>query len=332
MTSRWCEFTEKNLSTLKSLKGDFVNDNSLLIKKARKEREEIIKIEKPQYKIENEKIPEKKLNQFIASYWVFNKVKEEINKLTQSYLITWTNGKLKNMMFIKCGSEKIQSIKERLPFMLQVMNHIQNKSKKQIPIELYLVLSNLKKQLDNSESIGPKHVNSGYTNTYDEYIFIWREEEFEKVSFHELMHLFDMDHRDENYIEQHNYDRSLYETITDFKAIFYNIIYISLCTKSSIVSLFNLELTFLFNQAALMIEQMLKNKKFISPVYAYFILKASLFNYMIKINESEFENHWNNIFINNINFNKIINKLDYTKLEKKYYNFDSARMSYFELI
>ena len=147
-----------------------------------------------------------------------------------------------------------------------------------------------------------------------------------------------MDHRHEKH-EKHEEDfqeKSIYEAITDFKAIFYNIIYISICTGKSIISLFNLEITFINNQAKMIKYNIDTNINIIlnSPVYSYFIMKSLLFNYINNLNEINFEEIWTDLFINNINFNKIINNIknEETKLETNHHDFNSARMTSLELI
>jgi hypothetical protein len=333
MSIKWSKFTENNLNKLNELKKKYVNDNSFIIKNAREERNEIEKLQNTPFKISNINIPKSKLIKYASTYWVYDEVINKLDELTGSYLIEWVNNDLTNKIYIKCKPYKLDIIKTRLNILLKVINKIQLKSDKKIGIELYLVLSDLKKKLDHTNEVGPKHVNSGYTDTRTNYIFIWREEEFEKVSFHELIHFFDMDHRHENYNHKHDNENSLYEAITDFKAIFYNIIYISLCTQKSIASLFNLELTFIFNQAKMINNSINDGNKLISPVYAYFVLKALLFNYIINLNKTDFEENWYNLFIKNNNFNKIIEKLKkQSKLNNKYYNFNSARMTSLELL
>jgi len=334
MAIEWSDFTINHFDKINELKKEYVNENSFIINKAREEREEILKLNDTSFKISNINIPKDKLIRYASTYWVYDKVINKLDELSGSYLIEWTNNNLTNKIYIKCKPHKIENIKQRLNILIKVINRIQLKSKKKLGIEIYLVLSNLKKKLDNGNEIGPKHVNSGYTDTYNNYIFIWREEEFEKVTFHELIHLFDIDHRDEKYKHEHTHEDSLYEAVTDFKGIFYNIIYISLCTKKSIVQLFNLELTFIFNQAKMINNSINNNITLISPAYAYFVLKALLFNYINKLSKTDFDEFWLDIFIKNKNFDKLINKINQSdaKLNNKYYNFNSARMTSLELI
>ncbi len=333
MSIEWSDFTIKHFNKINELKKEYVNEDSFIINKAREEREEILKLNDTSFKISNINISENKLIKYASTYWVYDKVINKLEELNGSYLIEWINNNLSNKIYIKCKPSKLENIKSRLNILIKVINRIQLKSKKKLGIELYLVLSDLKKKLDNGSEIGPKHVNSGYTDIINNYIFIWREEEFEKVTFHELIHFFDIDHRDENYTHEHKHEDSLYEAVTDFKGVFYNIIYISLCTKKSLVSLFNLELTFIFNQAKMINNSINNGTKLISPVYAYFVLKALLFNYINKLSKTDFEEFWLDIFIKNKNFDKLINKINQTepKLNNKYYNFNSARMTSLEL-
>jgi hypothetical protein len=337
MAFEWSEFTIKHFDKINELKKEYVNENSFIINKAREEREEILKLNDTSFKISNINIPKDKLIKYASTYWVYDKVIDKLDELSGSYLIEWTNNNLTNKIYIKCKPSKLENIKTRLNILIKVINRIQLKSKKKLGIKLYLVLSDLKKKLENTNNISPKHVNSGYTDTRNNYIFIWREEEFEKVTFHELIHFFEMDHSDENYTHEHKHehkhDNSLYEAVTDFKGIFYNIIYISLCTNKSLISLFNLELTFIFNQAKMINNSITEGTKLISPAYSYFVLKALLFNYINKLSKTDFEEFWLNIFIKNKNFDKLINKINQTdaKLNNKYYNFSSARMTALEL-
>ena len=71
-----------------------------------------------------------------------------------------------------------------------------------------------------------------------------------------------------------------------------------------------------------------KNIKLVSPAFSYYVLKLMLINY---ITSSQMTiNEYNDLFILNKNFNFIINKLNEIK-ETNYYNFNSCRMTFFEL-
>jgi hypothetical protein len=71
------------------------------------------------------------------------------------------------------------------------------------------------------------------------------------------------------------------------------------------------------------------NIKLISPAFSYYVLKMMLINY---ITTKKFSlNDYNNLFIKNKKFNVIITKLSRIK-EIDYYNFNSCRMTFFELV
>ena len=59
-----------------------------------------------------------------------------------------------------------------------------------------------------------------------------------------------------------------------------------------------------------------------------------IFNYINNLDQINFNIIWTDLFINNINFNKIINNIknEETKLKTNYHNFNSARMTSLELI
>jgi hypothetical protein len=188
------------------------------------------------------------------------------------------------------------------------------------------------KNINYDEIISPTHINSGYTNLLTKLIFIWREEEFEKVCFHEVIHLLDQDHRDENINIETNINgpQSFHEAITDFKAIIFNIIYLSLVTKIKIKILFSFEYSFIKNQSNYIYDVLkIKNKQY-SPAYSYFILKYFIFKYFNKyyFNETLFDD----IFYRNKNYSILIDYIKNNKIKNnKYINFNSARMTLFEL-
>lgn len=315
----FCEFTEKNYPFLSKKK---LLQNKLIIEKLRKDRKNIIE-QDIQYTITNIKI--NNINKYADCHWVYKDgLINCLDELTEEVCISWPslNTNLENKIYLKCTKKKLELIKKRLLVFLQVMNYIKGSSSRQI--KLYLILSNLKKVCDYNDDIHPKHVNSGYTDIVEDYIFIWREEEFEKVTFHELIHLYDKDHRNEDFSEER-----YYEALTDMKGIYFNIIYISILTKIKIEILLNLEVNFINNQA-LYIESILKKNNEHTSAFSYYILKAKLFNYIInEITEKE----WNDIFIKNINGIVLLKKIFNNKIiDIKYNNFNSARMTFFQLL
>ncbi len=325
----WSNFTKKNINELIKINKEYVNNNSLLIVKAKNDRNSILNMEDIKYTINKCNINKNKLIKYAKTFWVYDKFINELDDLNNEYLVEWDGNKI----YFKCHKDKFDKIKTRLNVFLKMIMFIKGNNKK--PLHLYLILSCLKKNIDfESSDIGPKNINSGYTHNIENYIFIWREEEFEKVTFHELIHYFNLDHLHENFKcnldnNQCIFDKyeSLYEAVTDFKAIYYNLIYISILTKKRIIKLFNLEITFMYNQAKMINYLIKKNIKLISPGYSYFILKYLLFKYF---SDKATETDYNDIFIEIKNYNILLNKIGNLN-EFNYIDFKSSRMSFFEL-
>jgi len=314
----WSQFTMTNYSLLSKNK---IINNDLLINKMINERDIIYSLPYVNYTINNIEIPLDIIDKLSDAPFVYKKgLLKKINKLNIQVKITWNN----NIIFLRTTRKKYNKILKRLPFFIKIINYIIGISNKKVTI--YLILSNLKKKCIKNKDIGAKHVNSGYCDLKENYIFIWRDEEFEKVTFHELMHFYNKDHRTELYYES---DKLYYEAITDMKAIYYNLIYISIITKIKIKKLLNLELNFLNNQA-LYIKYYLNFNTASSAVFSYYILKAKIFNFLVS--KKMDEKIYNDIFINNINGNKLIKLVLNDKIcNIKYYDFNSARMTFFEL-
>lgn len=205
-------------------------------------------------------------------------------------------------------------------------------------LEIILILTDLKKHKPTRENdiVGPKHVNSGYCQHYEEKqtIFIWRYEEFEKVTFHEVIHALNLDKREDItqpiiISEYHNY----FEAITDFYAIIYHIIYLSLITNITPKLLLEIELGFIRNQA-LNVHNILKlnlnelqsikiNQG--SSVFSYYIIKYLLFKYLLKINNIK-------KYLRDIKFNDLLENIMKIKFKNySYNNIKSLRMTLFQL-
>ena len=317
----WNKFTILNYSQLKKNKKKYINNNSLLYKKIKLHLDNLKNFNDINFKIKEYKIDNKKLNNMIDSKWVYNGVEFELEDLDTEYLISWNNNKI----YLKCTRVKFTKISKRLSHLIRIINYIKGNNTEDL--EIYLVLSLLKKKIDNTKNITPKNINSGYTDITNRYIFIWREEEFEKVLFHELIHYFNCDHREETYTNYTNYD-ALFEAITDFKAIIYNLVYISYITNCKLNKLINYEFSFIVNQGIMINNLLNKNIKLSSPAFSYFVLKTMLLHYCIS---NEFtENNYTDLFIHNKNFNKIIKNFKNIN-ENNFFSFNSCRMTFFEL-
>jgi len=317
----WSKFSLSNYNKLKPIIKKYIDLDSLYFKQTYKNLLKIKSMNLIQYNIKNIKIKKDLILELISSKWVYKNVINEIDNLDVEYLISWNNNKI----YLKCTNNKFIKIVKRLPQLLRIIEFIKNGNKENIVI--YLLLSNLEKKIDNNIKIKPKNINSGYTDIVNRYIFIWREEEFEKVLFHELIHFYHIDHRDELHDIYLEYE-SLYEAITDLKGITYNLIYLSLITNKKLDKLINYEFSFIHNQSIMINNLINNNVKLISPAFSYYVLKSMLINYITSKKFSLEE--YTNLFILNKNFNVIIRKLNKIK-EVNYINFNSCRMTFFEL-
>jgi hypothetical protein len=271
--SKWSKFTLDNYLNFKPK--TYIDDKINIIKKMRNERREI----KPykNYEIQNTDILKPSVLAKLADTdWVTHQYETSFNKLDFQIKIKW----LGNEIYIKTTKPKFDNINKRLDILLGVINYLQNKSKIRNKIKAYLVLSDLKREWPlEKETIGVKSVNGGYTDLLENIIFVWREEEFEKVLFHELIHYFDLDEKDKRLVMPYKIEgpTSYFEFITDFWAIYYHIIYLSLSSHKSIKSLLSYELEFMRNQAFTLWNIFLKNNsisyyKKITKIYQIMVI------------------------------------------------------------
>lgn len=251
------------------------------------------------FKIDEEEIPLQKIKKLLDTKWVYSESINRLFNLDSNYKITW-NYHVNHTIYFKGKKEKFLNFKKRLPILLNIINYIYDKgnnNQNTKSITIYLILTDLKKNLTKTDIIGPKNINSGYTDPQTNEILIWREEEFEKVIFHELIHFMDLDTRDvttnnkKSNIEISSM-KSFFEAFTDFWGILYHIIYVSIILKKSPNSLLQIEYQFIKNQGNLInkffnLEDWSRNKKLnqTSPAFSYFILKYLIFKKVIYSND-----------------------------------------------
>lgn len=251
---------------------------------------------KIKYKIEEYTIPITKIKKLIDTDWVDQNVLDSSDKLDSNYKITWVHKNIIHTIFIKSTKDKFDNFNDRLLILLNILNFIHDKrnTKEDRPINMYLILTLLKKIVPTTNTVGVKNVNSGYTDFSTNEILVWREEEFEKVIFHEMIHYMDLDVRNMSFDDNelpHEIEgpKSYYEAFTDFRGNMYHLIFVSLLTKKSVDSLFQIEYKFMKNQANLFNKIFnLKdwtNKKIVkqnTPAFTYYILKYLIFKNVIE--------------------------------------------------
>jgi len=350
----WCDFTSKNIKQFYKVKFNIENDNILLhsLKMERSRIKNFIRRNKNLYikikhiKGDNKNIINKKIDLYAKVDWVDSKsLLDDLSNLPNIYEFTWKTpndnisedliNKNDNKMYIQTTVEKIKKIVKRIKFLIFINEYIKYKTNNTKKIStIFLVLSNLERYFpDNNQIIKVKHVNGGYSDSKTNIIFVWRYEEFEKVLLHEIIHHFDMDNRHIHIETKLNINgpHSYYEAITDFWAIFYHLIYLSLVTRVSIKNLLEFELAFVKNQAMALNDHFKLGNWYnniqtsaivqTTPALSYYILKYLLFEYFLINDLSEINDY--NLLINKITAIGFV-KQSYIKLK-------SSRMSLLQL-
>ena len=288
-------FSKKYINDFYKLKYNLSNNNNLLVSLINnkknflkfKENNDIkIKIKEEPYNIN--------INKLLESDFIIKDIlKNEYDKLPNNFSISWNN----NIIYVKCTETK--NIIKKLKLLVYIIEYIKEINNIKLDVKAYLFLCDLKKlQPDKWISLSVNNVNSGYTDNMNKYMFIWRYEEFEKVLMHEVVHLFNLDKKNNTYCE----------AITDYYGIQYYLIYLSIMLKTDIKLLLELEITFMRNQAYILYNNVPEN----SPSYIYYIVKYILF------------------ITDNIDFNHINNKLNIDMNIKIIYT-NSMRMTLLQI-
>lgn len=336
--TKFCKFTKSNIDFFIKNKYHLTSDNILLIK-LKKEIKEIKRFIRkyPNLSIQhsNTKSFDKLIEKFNNVEWVDSNINNVLDKLNVNYEISWnglTNNGL-NIIRIKSNKEQINKILNRIDKIIYMLEYLKTKSTNPINYNIFLILSELEKYFPSKdEIIDVPNANTGYCDTMEKYIYIWRLEEFEKVLFHETIHLLDMDERDK-YVKLNinidNNTKSYYEAITDYLGICYHLQYISIVTNISIKLLFEIEFAFIRNQAMILNEHLKLGHKWTSiitkiqqktPAFSYYILKYLLFNYILY---NEVTNNYSDILYNLLNKGFI--------LYPNIINLESSRMTLLQL-
>ena len=325
----WCDFTNKNLEAFSKFKYNLDNQN-ILLNYIKNERTKILEIIKNKIFNIDIKIISKitKIRKYINSNFVDKKnLLDDIKNLNFIYKITWDNN------FIILITENKINLYNRIKIIVYIIEYLKIKTNNNKNVKIYLILSRLEKKFPvNSKIMGVKNANSGYNDTREEIIFIWRKEEFEKVLFHELIHCFNLDKRDDHVHEIINTygPHSYFEALTDFKGIIYHLIFLSLITRRKIKNLLEYELGFIRNQAMILNKlwelgnwigtpKILIEQK--SAAFSYYILKYLMFEYFLYNNLDETLEY-------NIILDKIL-KNGFTM--KELIEIDSSRMTLLQL-
>ena len=349
----WSEFTHNNIKYFKDNKIRIDKSNPLLveIKNERKRIKYFIQKNKFHIKITQLKNTEleifnKKISNYAGVEWVDSKnLNDDLDNLNKTFELCWKtpiDGNINvelvnntdNKMYIKTTESNIKKISKRIKFLIYVGEYLKYKSNNTSKVfNIYIILSNLKRYFpEKDKKVSVTHVNGGYTDFNENIIFVWRHEEFEKVLLHEMIHFFDMDSRDAHFHTKLdiNGPTSFYEAKTDFYAIFYHLIYLSIITRLPIKMLLEVEFAFIENQAMSLNDhfhlgtwkyKLNKNINQSTPALSYYILKYLLFMYFMENKLIEIED-----------YSQIINKIVRIGfVQKPFIKLESSRMSLLQL-
>jgi len=136
----WSQFTNNTFGKIK-----IDNFNKLFIKKIKFIRSEIINMEKINYTYSVIQIPCDIIDELKSSFWVSKKLVYDY--LPYEVNIKWNN----NNIYIKTTEEKFNNFLPRLPIFLKILTYINKNNNDHINI--YMVLSNLKKKINPLEII-----------------------------------------------------------------------------------------------------------------------------------------------------------------------------------
>lgn len=166
--------------------------------------------------------------------------------------------------------------------------------------ELNYIPTKLKKELPSKKNkiLGPNEINSGLSYIYNNIIYIWREEEFDKVFIHELFHCLGFDRfliEDESLCELSNYynltsDINCNEGYNEFCALIYHCCFLKIenptlnlnkCIKHNLYFTF-IQIKKILDYYNIKYFNHNINFKQNTSIFSYFILKGM---YLYYINE-----------------------------------------------
>jgi len=255
-------FTKKYINYFYKNKYNLPDNNNILLQLI-KEKQQFLQFKKNiKIKINSHNYDDK-LDHLLDSIFIQKHIiQKEINNLSINFSISWFD----NIIYVKC--DNIKNIIKKIKLLIYFIEYIKYKNNIKQNVKIYLLLTRLKKIYPNDwQNISVNNVNSGYCHNDDKYIFIWRLEEFCKVILHEVIHLFNLDDKDNKYCEG----------ITDFIAVQYYLIFISIIKNIDIKLLLELEMAFQRNQAYVLMNIYKKENNFPLNTFSYYIIKYLLF-------------------------------------------------------
>jgi hypothetical protein len=243
------------------------------------------------------------LTKIVGGRFISKKIQDEILKqnIYKYYEFYYNNQRSKikgKIIFGIINLNNLPKIIKKLEIVSKILIFLALISSKKKDLLAYIFLSNHKKK-SNGHIFDPENINSGYTtfSMLDEYIVVYREEEFIKVLIHEAIHFFELDTVFRQFGVLQDYlpykfksDDIITEAFTDFYAINYYIIFICLYNNkkeySDFVKVYQKQFEFIKSQAINIIQLSKVNQTNTiintTNVFSYFVLKYILFEIYLK--------------------------------------------------
>lgn len=246
---------------------------------------------------DNEKLT---LDELVNSYDYSDKMKDKIRSLKRINTIQYKFKDTKVNLFLynnRLSKKLINELLDLINFSIILFDSIH---KPRENIKIYFLQTYEKKQINiekDNQLIGD-NINTGYTQSFsdmnEDFIVIYRMEEFKKVLVHELIHLYNLhgfvgssNLKISNTIRSTNHRFSIFETYTETLAVLIYTYYYSKKNNDNFEKLLNKQLEFSFLQSAkILYNQKIYNindlsKKEIKETTnasSYFILKCAILN------------------------------------------------------
>ena len=282
----WSNFTQTNIKLFTKYKYE-IDNNNFLLNYIKNERKKLLKNKiKINFKISKLIKNDDIYNYFKGKFVDYKNLLKDMETLHDIYEIKWNN----NFIIIKTN----EAINHKyIKIIISIIEYLKEKAHNNKDVKIFLVLSRLKKEFPKeTKEMGIRNANSGYNDSMNDVIFIWRREEFEKVLFHELIHNFNLDKRHDHQpnIIHTNGPHLYFEAITDFQGIIYHLIFLSITSRIKIKILLEYELGFIQNQAMNLNEiwelgnwkekptNLIEQK---TAAFSYYILKYLIFEYYL---------------------------------------------------
>lgn len=263
------------------------------------------------YKISDENLI-KQINNNIHGKFVISGIKEEIFNMKYKYVILFEG----NIIYLLNDKPIYDSIK--ILNLLKIIKFLQKKGNG-LKLTAYFY-NTLSSRIIMDDCFNAEAVNGGYTSFGDKKkMVVWRKEDGIKVFIHELIHYFEIDSNFRHYNDVNNFHNInittnqdlAFEAFTDFFAINYYIVYLSLISNLSKKTFYNNfveQYNYTLHQGFKIIKYSKIDKGFsiknATNVYSYYLLKLYIMLF-----------HRNDI-LENININKLV-KLSYNFVTNK---------------